>query len=164
MTFEETLFYTSLDIDLNSFEKDDDITTESLLEITKSNLESAFSCDHLDLTPRKIEQPSIFMLNSFIDSTLQQPPVWKDIKSILMSNEPTIQTSEAPTYTRPEYINNHIFSRFEHLFDYEGCYHSYLMAKVFSEHIYSEDAGAVNGNTRKIFEKGGSYDYKNNMK
>jgi len=85
MTFEETLFFTSLDIDLNSFDKEDNISTESLLEITKSNLESAFSCDHLDLTPRKIEPPSIFMINSYISETLQHPPVWDQIKSIILS-------------------------------------------------------------------------------
>ena len=151
MTFEETLFFTSLDIDLNSFEKNEDISTESLLEITKSNLELAFSCDHLDLTPRKIEPPSVFMLNSYINETLEEPPVWNQIKSVLLSSSTIPQNSEpAPKYTRPEYISNHIFSRFEHLFDYIGCFHSYLMAKVFSEHVYSQDNGNVSGNTRTI--------------
>ena len=48
MSFEETLFFTSLDIDLNSFQKDDIINEEALLKITEQNFKSAFSCDRLN--------------------------------------------------------------------------------------------------------------------
>ena len=50
MTFEETLFFTCLDIDLNSFGKNDQIDEASLLKITSENLNKAFTCDKIDLS------------------------------------------------------------------------------------------------------------------
>lgn len=45
INLEETLYFTALDIDLNSFKKDDIITKETLLEINENNLTNSFSCN-----------------------------------------------------------------------------------------------------------------------
>lgn len=51
MALEETLFFTSLDVDLNSFTKDDKIDEETLLAIASENLNQAFTCDRLPKFP-----------------------------------------------------------------------------------------------------------------
>jgi hypothetical protein len=45
LNLEETLYFTLLDIDLNSFGKDDPIDLNKLLEINKRNLTRSFSCN-----------------------------------------------------------------------------------------------------------------------
>ena len=49
MSFEETLLFTSLDIELNSFKKDEPITEEALLAISERNFNEAFTCDRVEL-------------------------------------------------------------------------------------------------------------------
>jgi Zn-dependent oligopeptidase len=34
------------------------------------------------------------------------------------------------------YKDNYMFTRFEHLFDYEGQYHSYLTAEILARDLY----------------------------
>ena len=55
MAFEETLFFTCLDIDLNSFGKDEKIDEASLLELTERNLNEAFTCDKIDLSKEEFK-------------------------------------------------------------------------------------------------------------
>ena len=55
MSFEETLFFTCLDIDLNSFGKDHQIDEASLLKITEENLNQAFTCDKIDLSSEEFK-------------------------------------------------------------------------------------------------------------
>ena len=47
MSLEETLLFTSLDVDLNSFPKDADINETELLKVTHRNLSKSFTCDRI---------------------------------------------------------------------------------------------------------------------
>ena len=87
MAFEETLFFTCLDIDLNSFGKEDTIDETSLLEITERNLREAFTCDKLDLSKEEFKPLSQQQLDTLIDQTLLSHEanvvIWDEVKQIL---------------------------------------------------------------------------------
>lgn len=99
MTFEETLLFTGLDIDLNSFQKDEEINEKSLLEISEINFMEAFTCDRVELhqpidklsTHQKLQPKTEKELDQLIDKTLLNYEanglIWREIKEILFSKE-----------------------------------------------------------------------------
>ena len=70
------------------------------------------------------------------------------------------------------YQNMPIHSRFNHIFDYEGNYYSYVIAQILSQHLYDKNeqerrrSGSrigggcgVSEEIRDIYSKGGAIDY-----
>jgi len=47
LDFEETMLYTSMDIDLNSIKKEEEVNEQNLIKLTQKNLNEAFTCDRL---------------------------------------------------------------------------------------------------------------------
>ena len=80
---EETLFFTNLDIDLNSFENVADVSEGIMQDITERNLRQAFTCDRLD-QQFKQQTPSQSQIDSLIDSTFfntySKSTIWKELK------------------------------------------------------------------------------------
>lgn len=91
MSLEETLLFTGLDVDLNSFPKEADITETELLGITHSNLSKSFSCDQMPELKEKFEPPSDTKVQNLIDHTLASheanTKIWQEIKKILLSKD-----------------------------------------------------------------------------
>jgi len=65
------------------------------------------------------------------------------------------------------YDNMPIYTRFGHLFEYEGNYHSYVLAQILSQHLFYEKprglsavkAAGLSKKMRDIYSKGGGFDY-----
>lgn len=115
-----------------------------------------------------------------IDTTFLNPEsnakIWNELKDILFAS--TVSEAHSPpprTASNPEpdldlYKHNYIFTRFDHLFDYEAGYHSYLIAKICSEDLYNNHVKGTqrqSGNLPKkideLFSQGGAFDYRNNL-
>ena len=143
LSFQETLMYTCLDIDLNSFGKDDTIDEQVLLDFSRSNLESAFTCDQMgseekpDSKPAKWEPPTPSEVKYLMSKLDYDNKVWTQLKQTLLSEEvQSSATRPKPTQVNALYRDNYLFTRFEHLFDYEGQYHSYIVARILATDLF----------------------------
>ena len=87
MEFEETMLYTCLDIDLNSFTKESVIDEQALVDITHSNLSNAFTCDHLPSVTTPQKPPSTNEIDYLMRSIKGNSLIWSDLKDILFSDE-----------------------------------------------------------------------------
>ena len=90
--------------------------------------------------------------------------MWKDVKDILMS-ESLPPLPERESRNSDLYKDNLLFTRFEHLFDYESSFHSYLVAKVCAYEMYGSAKGQpkLPWKLQQLFTKGGAFDYRNQL-
>lgn len=103
LNLEETLYFTSLDYDFNSFTKDDVISDAKLLEINRSNLTKTFTCNFKGVKSdlKSIARPSDEQINKLIESTLYET----DSVKVLYDNINQILFSEDPAFSRDHLID-----------------------------------------------------------
>jgi Zn-dependent oligopeptidase len=95
--------------------------------------------------------------------------VFESINDILFSEE--LKPTDSKIYEiDPEKVadfnDNYLFNKFHHLFEYDATYYSYLLAKIASQKLYSNEVNPVNSDENltvsnqihSLFEKGAMYD------
>ena len=137
----------------------------------------AFTCDLVDddkATDKKAPSSSDieFMIDQVLlpSSRLQQ--TWAEVREALLSSGEGAHDAVLPPRTPTQadldrYSNMPIYSRFNHLFEYEGNYHSYVIAQILSQdlyqenepHLHSDPSQGLSPKMKDIYTKGGAFDY-----
>jgi hypothetical protein len=85
MQFEETLLFTSLDVDFNS--RDTEANEVDLVEMTEKNLSEAFTCDRLSEPKSPLKPLSLNELKTQISRLKHDSSVWRELKDILLAQD-----------------------------------------------------------------------------
>ena len=109
----------------------------------------------MPLTPLTLNELKTQMSKLKHDSS-----VWAELKDILFDNSGE-SVHEIEKVEKDIYKSNFILTRFEHLFDYEAQYHSYLVAKILANYLYHSPQKT---SYKQLFTQGGAFDYRNNFK
>lgn len=134
LELEESLYFTALDVEFHSAGKQP-FTQNNLLEINFKHA-SAMTVNEKASLPTKAPNDLEELIRDYLyDNTERTEKCYKHLAEILFKDGHTLVKEDdfmADPNQTEKFRNNFLFTRFHHLFEYEACYYSYLVARICS--------------------------------
>jgi hypothetical protein len=175
LNLEETLYFTKLDIEFNSMKEGTKIDERLLLDLNQQIMTNTFTCNLKGVrsSSKSVARASDEEIKQMVDQTInskeQVASIFESINDILFSEDSNVRESkvyEIDPEKVADFNDNYLFNKFHHLFEYDATYYSYLLAKIASQKLYSNEVNPVNSDENltvsnqihSLFEKGAMYD------
>lgn len=175
LNLEETLYFTKLDIEFNSVKEGTKIDERLLLDLNQKIMTNTFSCNLKGVrsSSKSMARASDEEIKQIVEETINSKEevasIFESINDILFSEDRNVSDSKAyeiDSEKVTDFNDNYLFNKFHHLFEYDGTYYSYLLAKIASQKLYSKEVNPVNSDENltvsskihSLFEKGAMYD------
>ncbi|CDW86736.1 oligopeptidase a [Stylonychia lemnae] len=177
LNLEETLYFTALDLELNSFKENDDINEQALLDINSNLLKNSFSSNYLPKAQKPFPNLDQTQINNIIGETLQQDKIqqiYSRISQVMfdqtkeeIEQESSTQELIIQEHKLKDFENNYLFNQFHHIFEYNATYYSYLIAKISSQKLYLDNFKDISSSDymlkqeiRDLYSQGAYFDLK----
>ena len=161
---------TRMDVRFNGGKLND---IDGLKEMCNDVMGSAFVGDKFEMAGEheKLKQSEVkSLMDSLMLSKRRKETVWKEITEVLMAPSETLNADVEQPAPTDMYKGLVPLTRNMHLFEYEGSFHSYLLAATMTPHLHAVNkkdlmlrpGTGISPRVMKLFTKSSVFDYRLN--